>query len=229
MQMAMEFPFEQELGIDDGAYVERVVGTELIAVLASGPVLPGMPSTAEFVARAFADDPPEDAEHALAVLHRKAREDRLASATAALWSERGLMIAWVGVVRAHLIRGARLVASTHDHTLVHELPSADELAIVAPFDDSPALERIVTRTLGGGGSPGQCTWVVAPGDVLLMCAAHLHDFRPPNTYVDRAQDFARPLAGRLMVQRESALDHYQESMSSRSRALGSKVSPTESS
>lgn len=199
----MTLPFQQELRIEDGAHVAHVAGGDLLAVLASGPVLPGMASTAEFVERVFADEPPLDPEHALALLHREASEERLVSATAALWRQDGLVIAWIGDVRAHLIRGVRLIASTHDHTLVHELPIAEELSFVSSSEDAPALERIVTRTLGGGGSPGLRTWFASPGDQLLMCAAHLHDFRPPSAYVDRARDFTRPLTGRLMVEHQS--------------------------
>lgn len=188
----------EQLGIEDGAWTHRPTPEELLVVFGSGPILPSMVPTGEFMRQALAyGDPPRDPEHLLETLRRRTTDARLLSATAAWWRADSLEIAWVGDVRGHLIRRDRLVASTKDHTL------AKELAITGHSEDRDALARIVTRTLGGPGPrPDTQSWSLRPGDALLLCAAHLHDFRPPARYLDEALEFARMLPGRLMIKHD---------------------------
>jgi hypothetical protein len=188
----------EELRVEDGAWVARAGSDELMVVFASGPILPDILPTAEFLRRLLdGRESLREPEHVLEALHRCASDEQLLSAVAASWRDGALEIAWLGEVRGHLIRGARLVASTRDHTL------ANEPAITDHGDNGIALARIVTRTLGGPGArPDTQSWCLRPGDALLLCAAHLHDFRPPARYLDEALDFTRPLPGRLLIQHQ---------------------------
>lgn len=196
MTVMTELRCREELRVEDGAWSDHPGVDGFLFVFASGPVVPGMLPTAQFMSQALANrETLRDPEHLLEALHQRASDEQLLSAAAGWWREDALEIAWIGDVRGHLIRNARLVASTRDHTL------AKEMAITSHCDDSPALARIVTRTLGGPGArPDTQSWSLRPGDALLLCAAHLHDFRPPARYLDEALDFSHPLPGRLLVE-----------------------------
>lgn len=186
----------QELGVEDGFWIGQLAPNELLVVFASAPVVPDSLPTARFVRHVLAGRRAiRDPERVLEALHNCASDDRLLSAAAASCRPGRVDIAWLGGVRGHLIRGARLVASTRDHTLANELASPDTC------EDYLALSRIVTRSLGGPSArPDTQTWSLRPGDALLLCAAHLHDFRPPQRYIQDALDPARSLPGRLLVE-----------------------------
>jgi serine/threonine protein phosphatase PrpC len=132
----------------------------------------------------------------LAAIDRVARaQARLITAAAARWRDDTIDVAWIGDVRAHLIRGARAVASTRDHTV------ASERGLV---DAPPVLARAASRALGGPDARwDQISWRTAADDVLLLCGPDLHDFTAPATYLARALDPGGPPLGRVAVGRRS--------------------------
>ncbi|PRQ01235.1 PP2C family protein-serine/threonine phosphatase [Enhygromyxa salina] len=186
----------QELSVEDGFWVGWLGPSKLLVVFASAPVVADILPTARFVRHVLDGRRTlRDPELVLDALHHCASDERLLSAVAVLWRPERAEVAWIGDVRGHLIRRGRLVASTRDHTL------ANELASTMTCEDNPALARIVTRSLGGPSVRSDAqTWTLAPGDALLLCAAHLHDFRPPAHYLDDALDPTRSLPGRLLIQ-----------------------------
>lgn len=94
----------------------------------------------------------------------------------AAWSGGSLDVAWVGDVRVVLVRGGRSVATTAEHSMARELGLPDH-----------DLARITSRSLGLH-PPERARWDTRPGDVLLLCAPHLHDFRPEAAWLADALD-----------------------------------------
>lgn len=185
----------EQLREEDGMWIERPTEDELVLVFASGPVAPSTITTAELLDAALVGAGVTRPEQALALLHAVATsERRLLAAVAARWQAEQLSVAWVGDVRAHLLRGAQLLAHTREHTLARQLG-------IARTDSGIAAERVVVRILGGPDARVELErWSTQPGDRLLLCAPHLHDFRPPTSYLEAALDFSRALPGRLLVE-----------------------------
>lgn len=131
---------------------------------------------------------PADPGALLEHLGAAARGVRVATGTAVAWSGDDLEVAWLGDVRAVLVRGGRSVATTTDHTLARELglPEDHELA------------RITRRGLGDD-PPERARWATRPGDVLLLCAPHLHDFRPEADWLAEALGPGAVPRGRLLL------------------------------
>lgn len=147
---------------------------------------PAGDSTAAWLARLPAPWP-EDTAALLEFFGAAAREVRVATGAAAAWSGGSLDVAWVGDVRVVLVRGGRSVATTADHSMARELGLPDH-----------NLARITSRSLGLH-PPERARWDTRPGDVLLLCAPHLHDFRPEVAWLADALDPRTSLPGRLLL------------------------------
>ncbi len=188
----MVFLLREQLREEDGVRLEHLDDDGLGLVFASGPVPPGMSATAAWLDAALAGHRLGEPESALALIHDVAVEERLLAAAAIRWRANQLVIAWVGDVRGHLLRGDQPLAHTREHTLGRALG-------VVPGAGG-AAERVVVRILGGPDHRAEVErWSTEPGDRLLLCAPHLHDFRPPASYLRDALDFTRPWPGRLLI------------------------------
>lgn len=113
---------------------------------------------------------------------------RIATGAAAAWSGVSIEVAWAGDVRALLVRSGRLVATTIDHSLARTMRIPDS-----------RLARITDRYLGNGVAPERARWNTRPGDVLLLCSPHLHDFRPEKAWLAKALNPVAALPGRLLL------------------------------
>lgn len=180
---------------EDGALVEDD-GDAALALLAWGPFAPGQPPTARLVADAIAGAVDRTPAGVLAAIDRAARDHaRLITAAAVRWRDDSIDLAWIGDVRAHLIRDARVIASTRDHTI-----ASDRGLLDAP----PVLARATSRALGGPDARWDETrWQTDDDDVLLLCGPDLHDFAAPDAYLARALDRDGPTLGRVVVGRRA--------------------------
>jgi protein phosphatase len=179
--------------VEDAVRVIGLDGDAPAALLASGPIAPGAAPTTAFIAAALGGATALAPAALLAALDRAARGHRLLTAAAAAWHDDQIAVAWVGDVRAHLVRDGELVATTLDHSLARDLGLRE-----APVDAT----RITTRALGGPGTTVETArWPTTARDVLVLCAPHLHDFAPPVEYLARALDRTTTAPGRVLLGR----------------------------
>jgi hypothetical protein len=189
----------QRLRAEDGVFVQQTEDG-LLVVLASGPISPGDRLTADFVAQTLAGTKLWTPTQVLAALHAEAKGKRLVAATAALWQQQ-IEVAWLGDVRAHLIRRGSLAETTRDHTLLNDMGHGDAPDFDDANLDAARLARITTHILGGPDHPPDVRiWPAQAGDSLLMCSPEYHNFRPSAAYLANALDFDRPEKGRLLIE-----------------------------
>lgn len=177
----------------EDAGVVSELGDEVVALLASGIDAPDGRSTADVVASIVGEALPREPAEILTTLDAAVRGHRLLTAAAAAWSADTIAIAWVGDVRAHLVRGGQLVTQTLDHSFARQHGITDATAA-----------RITTRALGGPDATVETArWEARRHDTLVLCAPHLHDVAAPARYLPRAIDRRTITPGRIVIARRA--------------------------
>lgn len=136
---------------------------------------------------------PTDPQALLERIGAAARGVRFATGAAARWSHHAIDVAWAGDVRAVLVRDGRAGAATTDHSMAHALGVED-----------PYLAGITQRTLGDVAGLEHMRWLPRPGDTLLLCAPHVHEFRPEGAWLPAVLDPDAAPPGCLLLQARAA-------------------------